>query len=1055
MAQHSRGECMAMSSPPVTLRRWRRSVRTLAGSPLAFTSGMDGRDEDPWRVRARHGGPTPTSTDRATGPSTFGNELPTLVHCPEAGNRSSGECPLRRARSGGRVPVSRSVALAAAPDTKTLARDEDACSLTRHATTQRFPRSRTDRRSRLLIALLAIPLLVGAFAAPAVAPGPVRGDELADAQAQQRALARKIADQKQLIDQLNNSQASLQGAIAQTKDELNGITDDLAATRRRVSNLVDNIGQIKATYRTLVYQLSDLDLQVQRIEGQEAAKKDELGARKAELAQRVREAYEAERTSMLETFLSGASFTDMLAEMSSQLDVADQDRQLAAQVTQDQETLLSLHATVVEARAATNTIRQQTAVQKQKLDQRLGDLRDAQAHLRQLERQARGRCRPARAVREPGRSRGKAAQDARGDRRRQEAAPAQDQPPGRLAVQQGQHPVAVQRDAALANGRRRSRRSSAAPAFDLGAAAGQLRPLAQRHRHRRPVCDADPRVGWRPRRVRGLELCRRRGPGLDRDHRPLARACATWYAHMTAALRRPGRAGRPRRADHRLRGHDRALDRRPPALDGRVQRQLREPAAVHLATEGSATPDARGQRYRRSRGGASIPSRRALGGGTDAWSSRTMAVILAGGEGERLSILSSVRAKPAVPFGGKYRIIDFTLSNCVNSGIDDVLVLTQYNPRSLNDHIGLGRPWDLDRNKGGIKLLQPYIARGRVAEWYRGTADAVLQQPQRHRAQRGRHRPGPRRRPHLQDGLPAVRRRPPAQARRRDDRGSARARSPRRAAWASSRSTRRTASSNGRRSPSSPRATSRRWASTCSRSGRCTRWLSDERKDFGRDVIPAMLDGGARVFGYRFDGYWQDVGTIQSFWEANMALLEDDPELDLYDRDWLIHTRSEERAPAKVGPDGAGPPEPHLARLRDQRHGRQQRPLAGRARRRGRGRARLDRHVRHGDPLGGGRRPGDPRQGGRDRPGGDRRRGPDYRRAQQAGAGAPQDRDHGRRQAVGRAARRAARAQREGRREGRARSTSRIASSSPAAPSTANPAPHALPGAMPARRPPA
>src|SRR6195256_4727550 len=106
---------------------------------------------------------------------------------------------------------------------------------------------------------------------------------------------------------------------------------------------------------------------------------------------------------------------------------------------------------------------------------------------------------------------------------------------------------------------------------------------------------------------------------------------------------------------------------------------------------------------------------------------RTLAVVLAGGEGERLSILSSVRAKPAVPFGGKYRIIDFTLSNCVNSGITHVMVLTQYNPRSLNDHIGLGRPWDLDRNTGGVRMLQPYIARGRVAEWYRGTADAVLQ----------------------------------------------------------------------------------------------------------------------------------------------------------------------------------------------------------------------------------------------------------------------------------------------------------------------------------------
>src|SRR6185369_4191315 len=106
---------------------------------------------------------------------------------------------------------------------------------------------------------------------------------------------------------------------------------------------------------------------------------------------------------------------------------------------------------------------------------------------------------------------------------------------------------------------------------------------------------------------------------------------------------------------------------------------------------------------------------------------RTMAVILAGGEGERLSILSSVRAKPAVPFAGKYRIIDFTLSNCVNSGIDNVVVLTQYNPRSLNDHIGLGRPWDLDRNTGGVKLLQPYIRRGHLVEWYGGRAHAVLQ----------------------------------------------------------------------------------------------------------------------------------------------------------------------------------------------------------------------------------------------------------------------------------------------------------------------------------------
>ena len=231
-----------------------------------------------------------------------------------------------------------------------------------------------------------------------------------------------------------------------------------------------------------------------------------------------------------------------------------------------------------------------------------------------------------------------------------------------------------------------------------------------------------------------------------------------------------------------------------------------------------------------------------------------MAVILAGGEGERLSILSSMRAKPAVPFGGKYRIIDFTLSNCVNSGIDDVVVLTQYNPRSLNDHIGLGRPWDLDRNRGGVKLLQPYIARGRVAEWYRGTADAVLQNLNVIEHDAGRHRPGPGRRPHLQDGLPAVRGRPPPAPRRRDDRRPARAAGrgdadghprPRRAA---------TGSSSGRRSRSSPRATSPPWASTSSASGRCVAGCPRTATDFGANVIPAMLDGGARVFGYRFDG---------------------------------------------------------------------------------------------------------------------------------------------------------------------------------------------------------
>jgi len=278
---------------------------------------------------------------------------------------------------------------------------------------------------------------------------------------------------------------------------------------------------------------------------------------------------------------------------------------------------------------------------------------------------------------------------------------------------------------------------------------------------------------------------------------------------------------------------------------------------------------------------------------------RTMAIVLAGGEGERLSILSSLRAKPAVPFGGKYRIIDFTLSNCVNSDISNVLVLTQYNPRSLNDHIGLGRPWDLDRAKGGIKLLQPYIRRGKVAEWYAGTADAVLQnvnEVEHSDAETililaGDHI-------YKMDYAPFV----AAHKRRRADVTIAVRRVPiadatRMGILALDDSDRVTEWQEKPRQPKSDLASMGVYVF----SKRALReWLSDDRADFGRHVIPAMLDSGARVFGYRFDGYWQDVGTIQSYWEANLALLAEHPELDLYDKEWVVHTKSEERAPAWV-----------------------------------------------------------------------------------------------------------------------------------------------------------
>lgn len=278
-----------------------------------------------------------------------------------------------------------------------------------------------------------------------------------------------------------------------------------------------------------------------------------------------------------------------------------------------------------------------------------------------------------------------------------------------------------------------------------------------------------------------------------------------------------------------------------------------------------------------------------------------LAVILAGGEGERLSILSALRAKPAVPFAGKYRIIDFTLSNCVNSEITDVIVLTQYNPRSLNDHIGAGRPWDLDRNLGGVRILQPYITRGRTTDWYRGTADAVRQNlnvleqngadtvvvlagdhvyKMDYRPFIAVHR---RRRA---DVTIAVRPVPTDDAHRfgilaldPEDRV---------VDW--------------QEKPARPKSNLASMGIYVFSRRALVGWLGGERDDFGRDVIPAMLERGTRVIGYRYDGYWQDVGTVHSYWQAHMDLLDERPELDLYDRHWLIHTRSEERAPAKVGP---------------------------------------------------------------------------------------------------------------------------------------------------------
>ena len=285
-------------------------------------------------------------------------------------------------------------------------------------------------------------------------------------------------------------------------------------------------------------------------------------------------------------------------------------------------------------------------------------------------------------------------------------------------------------------------------------------------------------------------------------------------------------------------------------------------------------------------------------------STSVLTLILAGGEGERLSILSQVRAKPGVPFGGKYRIIDFALSNAVNSGLTDVGILTQYAPRSLIDHIGVGRPWDLDRSRGGVALLQPFIGRGRARDWYRGTADAVLQNldfiadrnPELVLVLAGDHVYKMDYRPFIErhreteaEATCAVRTVPLSEAHRfgiLDVDASGRV-------------------TDFIEKPAQPPS------NLVSMGVYVFSWpllrdlLSSERPDFGRDLLPWMVAEKRRVIAYEFGGYWQDVGTVESYWQTSLDLLSDDPGIELNDLGWLIYTKSEERPPARLGPDAA------------------------------------------------------------------------------------------------------------------------------------------------------
>jgi glucose-1-phosphate adenylyltransferase len=281
-----------------------------------------------------------------------------------------------------------------------------------------------------------------------------------------------------------------------------------------------------------------------------------------------------------------------------------------------------------------------------------------------------------------------------------------------------------------------------------------------------------------------------------------------------------------------------------------------------------------------------------------------MAMILAGGEGRRLSILSQKRAKPAVPFAGKYRIIDFTLSNCVNSGIYNVGIATQYRPRSLHDHIRSGRPWDLDRATGGVTLLQPYLGRS-DSDWYQGTADAIHQNFDFIR------RPKPENvlilagdhiykmdydnlltfhRDRDAQCTVAVRRVPIEEASR----------------FGVMEVDEDYLITRFEEKPSRPKGSLVSMGIYVFQLGALREALQQDledpssQRDFGHDIIPRMLEEGKRVFSFPYNDYWVDVGTVHAYWEAHMELLSDDPSLDLLDRDWIIHTRSEERPPVNI-----------------------------------------------------------------------------------------------------------------------------------------------------------
>ena len=285
-----------------------------------------------------------------------------------------------------------------------------------------------------------------------------------------------------------------------------------------------------------------------------------------------------------------------------------------------------------------------------------------------------------------------------------------------------------------------------------------------------------------------------------------------------------------------------------------------------------------------------------------------VAMLLAGGQGSRLYTLTEKTAKPAVPFGGKYRIIDFPLSNCVNSGIDTVGVLTQYQPLELNEYIGNGQAWDLDRTFGGVMVLPPYQG-NKSADWYKGTANAIYQNlafidrydPEYVLILSGDHIYKMDYAAMLDfhkkteaDCTIAVLNVTLEEASRfgimnTDDNGKI---------------------YEFEEKPKQPKSTKASMGIYMFNYKKLKQYLIEDENtegsanDFGKNIIPNMLAAGEKMYAYPFVGYWKDVGTISSLWEANMDLLGENPIFNLHDRSWRIFSRTS-AAPAQfVGANG-------------------------------------------------------------------------------------------------------------------------------------------------------